>query len=182
VPAILVETFVTTPAEPLPSGLNNPLGPNPFWICHDQEVEAFIASAGPNARGEASQVKVLFQIRRYGLALICCGLALAVARTVNAPASCFFLAIMLSSLYGGRGPGLFAVGLSALAYDYFFLSPRFPFYMDSSSLLRFGPFLGASLLIVGLVEVKRRAEEARRKIAAQVQRSEAYLAEAQKLS
>ena len=34
----------------------------------------------------------------------------------------------------------------------------------------------------GLIEVKRRVEEARRKIAAQVQRSEAYLAEAQKLS
>jgi PAS domain-containing protein len=85
-------------------------------------------------------------------------------------------------VYGGWGPGLFAVGLSALAYDYFFLSPQFNFYMDSTSLLRFGPFLGASLFIVGLVEVKRRAEDARRKIGAQVQRSEAYLAEAQKLS
>jgi transcriptional regulator with GAF, ATPase, and Fis domain len=93
-------------------------------------------------------VKVLFQIRRYGLALICCGLALAVARTLDAPPSCFFLAIMVSSLYGGRGPGLFAVGLSALAYDYFFLSPRFHFNLDSSSLLRFGPFLGASLFMV----------------------------------
>jgi PAS domain S-box-containing protein len=127
-------------------------------------------------------VKVLFQIRRYGLALICCGLALAVARTLDAPPSCFFLAIMISGLYGGRGPGLFAVGLSALAYDYFFLAPRFHFYMDSPSLFRFGPFLGAGLFIVGLIDVKRRAEDARRKIAAQVHRSEAYLAEAQKLS
>jgi hypothetical protein len=54
--------------------------------------------------------------------------------------------------------------------------------MDSSSFLRFGPLLGASLLIVGLIEAKRSVEEAPRKSAAQVERSEAYLAEAQKLS
>jgi PAS domain S-box-containing protein len=127
-------------------------------------------------------VKVLFQIRRYGLALICCGLALAVAWRFDAPTSCFFLAVMVSSLYGGKGPGLFAVALSSLAFDYFFLPPRFQFDLDLASFLRFGPFLVASLLVVGVIEVKRRAEEARRKIAAQVQRSEAYLAEAQKLS
>jgi len=124
----------------------------------------------------------LSHIRRYGLAAVCCGLALAVAWPLNAPTSCFFLAVMASSLYGGKGPGLFAVGLSALAFDYFFLSPRLHLYVDSSSLLRFGLFLGATLLIVGLVEGRRRIEEARRKIAAQVQRSEAYLAEAQRLS
>jgi PAS domain S-box-containing protein len=127
-------------------------------------------------------VKVLSQIRRYGLAAICCGLALALSWWLEAPTSCFFIAVMASSLYGGKGPGLFAVGFSALAFDYFFLPPRFQFYMDASSAQRFVPFLGAALLIVGLVEVKRRAEEARRTIAAQVQRSEAYLAEAQKLS
>jgi PAS domain S-box-containing protein len=125
---------------------------------------------------------VLSHTRRYGLAAICCGLALAVAWSVDAPTSCFFLAVMASSLYGGKGPGLFTVGLSALAFDYFFLPPRFQLYMDSSALLRFGPFLGATLLIVVLVEGKRRVEKARRKIAAQVERSEAYLAEAQKLS
>jgi PAS domain S-box-containing protein len=127
-------------------------------------------------------VKVLSHIRRYGLAAICCGLALAVAWPLDAPTSCFFLAVMASSIFGGTGPGLFAVGLSALAFDYFFLPPRFQLFMDSSSVLRFGPFLGATLLIVGLVEGRRRVEEARRKIAAQVQRSESYLAEAQKLS
>jgi len=132
--------------------------------------------------GEASQLKVLFQIRRYGLALICCGLALALAWWLDAPTSCLFVAVMVASLYGGKGPGLFSVGLSALAFDYFFLPPRFHFYMNSSSYLRFGPFLGATLLIVGLIEARRRGEEARRQIAAQVQRSEAYLAEAQKLS
>jgi PAS domain S-box-containing protein len=127
-------------------------------------------------------VKVLSQIQRYGLAAISCGLALAVAWQFDAPTSCFFLAVMVTSLYGGKGPGLFAVALSSLAFDYFFLPPRFQFEFHPASLLRFGPFLVANLLVVGVIEVKRRAEEARRKIAAQVQRSEAYLAEAQKLS
>jgi PAS domain S-box-containing protein len=127
-------------------------------------------------------VKVLSQIRGYILAAISCIIAVALALSLDAPTSCLFLAVTVSSLYGGKGPGLFAVGISGLAFDYFFLPPRFQFSMDSAALLRFGPFLGATLLIVGLIEAKRRVEEAHRKIAAQVQRSEAYLAEAQKLS
>ena len=95
---------------------------------------------------EPSRVKVVSQIRRYGLTAVSCGLALAVAWGFDAPTSCFFLAVMASSLYGGKGPGLFAVGLSALGFDYFFLSPRSQLFMDSSSLLRFGPFLGATLV------------------------------------
>ena len=66
---------------------------------------------------DPSRVKVLSQIRGYGLASISCGLALALAWWLDAPTSCFFLAVMLSSLYGGKGPGLFAVGLTALAFD-----------------------------------------------------------------
>ena len=127
-------------------------------------------------------MEVYSQIRRYGLAAISCGIALAFAWPFDAPSSCFFLAVMVSSLYGGRGPGLLAVALSSLAFDYFFLPPVFHFSLDASSYLRFGPFLIASLLAAGLIDRTRQADEARRKIAAQVQRSEAYLAEAQKLS
>src|ERR1700693_4075320 len=113
-------------------------------MCHHQKAESSGSARVVIPAGEPSRVKVLSQIRRYGLAAIFCGLALAVAWPLDAPTSCFFLAVMVSSLYGGKGPGLFAVGLSALAFDYFFLPPRFQFYMDSSSFLRFGPFLGAS--------------------------------------
>jgi PAS domain S-box-containing protein len=127
-------------------------------------------------------VEVLSQIRRYGLAVISCGIALAVAWPLDAPTSCFFLAVMVSGLYGGRGPGLLAVALSSVAFDYFFLPPVFHFGLERASVLRFGPFVVVSLLIAWLIDRKRQADEARRKIAAQVQRSQAYLAEAQKLS
>jgi PAS domain S-box-containing protein len=105
--------------------------------------------------------------RRYGLATIACGLALAVARPLDAPSSCFFLAVMVSSLYGGRGPGLFSALISALAFDYFFLPSRFELTFDPSSLPRFLVFLGATLLVVTLVEMKRRAEASRREIHAE---------------
>jgi hypothetical protein len=75
-----------------------------------------------------------------------------------------------------------AVALSSLAFDYFFLPPVFHFSLDAASYLRLGPFLVASLLVAGLMDRKRQADEARRKITAQVQRSAAYLAEAQRLS
>ena len=106
-------------------------------------------------------------LRRYGLATIACGLALAIARPLDAPSSCFFLAVMVSSLYGGRGPGLFSALISALAFDYFFLPPRYQLTFDPSSFPRFLVFLGATLLVVALVEMKRRAEASRREIHAE---------------
>src|SRR5271167_315927 len=105
-------------------------------------------------------------LRRYGLAVISCGLALGIARPLDAPSSCFFLAVMVSSLYGGRGPGLLSIVLSAAAFVGFFVPALFhPF--DPSSSLRLAVFLGATILISVLIQVKRRAEESRRGIDAQ---------------
>jgi PAS domain S-box-containing protein len=85
---------------------------------------------------------------------------------------------VLSSLYGGFGP-IFSIVLSTLGFDYFFLPPRFHFTVEPSSYLRFAAFLGANILIAGLIEAKRR--ESKRAEAA-LKKSESYLAEAQKLS
>lgn len=112
-------------------------------------------------------MKVVSKLRRYGLATIVCGVALAVASPLDAPSSCFFLAVIVSSLYGGKGPALLSVGLSALAFYYFFLPPLFQLSAKPSSYLRFAIFLGATLLIAGLMEAKQRIEESRRKIDAQ---------------
>jgi C4-dicarboxylate-specific signal transduction histidine kinase len=108
-----------------------------------------------------SPMKVLSHVQRYGLAIISCGIALAVAWPIDAPASCFLLAVTVSSLFGGLGPGLLAVALSALTFDYFFLWRTFPPAQESATLFRFVAFLVATLLITGLMEIKRRAEESR---------------------
>ena len=102
----------------------------------------------------------------YGLAAISSGLALALALRFGAPTTCFFLAVMVSSLYGGKGPGLLSVVLSAAAYDYFFLLPRFSLVVNPTLLVRFAVFLSATLLVTALIETKRRAEASLRQIAA----------------
>ena len=62
---------------------------------------------------------------RYGLAVMLCGLALAVAIPLDSPSSCLFLAVMVSNPFGGKGPGILSALLSSLAFDYFFLPPKY---------------------------------------------------------
>jgi K+-sensing histidine kinase KdpD len=71
-------------------------------------------------------MKTLSKLQRYGLATISCGATLAVAWPIDAPSSCFLLAVTVSSLFGGLGPTLLSIGLSALAFDYFFLQRTLP--------------------------------------------------------
>jgi len=87
-------------------------------------------------------------------------IALVVARPLKAESSCFLLAIIVSSLFGGRGPGLLAVGLSAIAFDIFFLPSPLSVWGDPSSSLRFGVFLVTALTASQLIEAKKRIEEA----------------------
>ena len=94
--------------------------------------------------------------------MIACGIALIVARPLNAESSCFVLAVIVSSLFGGRGPGLLAVGLSAIAFDCSFFHPLSRYRASPSSYLRFGVFLVVALTASELIETKRRSEEALR--------------------
>jgi C4-dicarboxylate-specific signal transduction histidine kinase len=106
-------------------------------------------------------MNIFSKLQRYGLAAISCGVALAVAWPIDAPSSCFLLAVTVSSLFGGLGPGLLSVALSALAFDHFFLWRTFPPAHESATFLRFAVFLVATLLITGLMEIKRRVEDSR---------------------
>src|SRR5579864_1258889 len=106
-------------------------------------------------------MRVLSKLRGYALAVICCGIALAVAWPIDAPASCFLLAIAVTSLFGGLGPGLLSIGLSALAFNYLFLRRTTPPAVEPAIFFRFAVFLLASLLIAALTEIKRRVEDSR---------------------
>src|ERR1035438_5875368 len=86
-------------------------------------------------------MRVLSKAWPYGLAVISCGLAVAVAIPLDSPSSCFFLAVMVSTLYGGKGPGVVSVVLSSLAFDYFFLPPKYHLWIQPSSYPRFAAFL-----------------------------------------
>src|ERR1700681_2998389 len=121
-------------------------------------------------------MRALSAIRGYGLATSCCGVALAVAWPIDAPSSCFLLAVTVSSLFGGLGPGLFSVALCAIAFDYFFLWSTFPPAHESAPLLRFAVFMAAAFLIAGLMEIKRRGEESRNRAEGALRQAQADLA------
>jgi len=125
-------------------------------------------------------------------------------------ASVFFCAIIFSAWFGGFRQGLLGVTTSALAFDYFFLSPTHSFYLDSSELPRLIIFVVSALIMgfltasqrstteslrwtrddlsVNVQELERtneelRAENSERKLTQiALRRSQAYLAEAQRLS
>src|SRR3989440_7954005 len=69
----------------------------------------------------------------------------------------FYVAIFVAVWFGGRGPGLFAVALSALVADIFFL-PGALLAPDFSGLIPNAFFVGISLIAVLLIERSRHAE------------------------
>jgi PAS domain S-box-containing protein len=113
------------------------------------------------------RTEIVSKAWRYGLAVISCAVALAVALPTDAAASSFAIAVLVSSLYGGRGPAILSVVLSALSFDYFFLPPLHHFTVALTSSPRFAVFLVAIVLIAALMEAKRRADESRWQIDAQ---------------
>jgi diguanylate cyclase (GGDEF)-like protein len=68
-------------------------------------------------------------------------------------------AVAVSAMYGGLGPGLVATLLSSLAANYFFLEPRYVLFSNMEEALRFGIFLATGLIISGLAERHKRAED-----------------------
>jgi PAS domain S-box-containing protein len=116
-----------------------------------------------------SRIKVLSEVRRYGLAISACALALVIGLPIDAPSSCFFLAVTASGLFGGKGPGILSVVLSALAFDYYFLPPQRQLTIEPLAYPRFAAFLGAAVLILVLVGMKRRSDESRLQIHARYQ-------------
>jgi C4-dicarboxylate-specific signal transduction histidine kinase len=121
-------------------------------------------------------MKIAYKLQWYGLAAICCALAAAIAWPIDAPSSSFLLAVMVSSLFGGLGPGLLSVTLSALAFDLFFLHRTSPKTSEPEAFLRFAVFVAATLLVTGLMEIKRRVEESRNSAEAALRAAHADLA------
>src|SRR5438309_10327123 len=101
---------------------------------------------------------------------------MAVAWPIDAPASCFLLAVTVSSLFGGLGPGLLSVALSALAFGFIFLRRTLPPAVEPAVFLRFFVFLGTTLVVTGLMEMKRRVEQSRNRAEVALRQAESDLA------
>jgi PAS domain S-box-containing protein len=127
-----------------------------------------------------------------------------------APASLFYCAVMLGGWFGGFGPGYLATALSTLAFYYYFLPPIHSLAAKPEEIPRLIVFAGASFIVATLSAAQRSATESLRiarddligtvqelqktnealraesierwHVEDKLRRSEAYLAEAQRLS
>jgi two-component system sensor histidine kinase KdpD len=80
------------------------------------------------------------------------------------PGLVFLLAVVLLALKVGRGPVLLAGALSALAWNYFFLPPRFTFIISSvEDGILFGLYFVVAIVLGQLVARIRLQEEAERR-------------------
>src|SRR5215208_6924434 len=74
----------------------------------------------------------------------------------------YFVAVIVVALYGGRGPVLLTIALSALAANYFFLGTPNSLSLDFADLLQTGVFVAVSLFISALADRSVRAESSAR--------------------
>lgn len=107
------------------------------------------------------------QLQSYSLALLTVAIALALTMLLapligRTPTPLFFGAVMLSSWYGGNGPGLLTTILSALCINYFFLTPTYAPALGLTELLLTAIFTLVSLLISWLNAARKKAENSLR--------------------
>jgi PAS domain S-box-containing protein len=137
-------------------------------------------------------------ILRYGIAVlsvaIAIGLDFLLLRHFDAKLTPFLFAVAATVWYAGAGPGVLAIVLSVLSLNYFFLQPFFSFNPISYADLVYLTFCTFCALAVGWVStVRRRTEQELRQThdeleatvaerTTSLRRSEAYLAEAQRLN
>jgi PAS domain S-box-containing protein len=154
-------------------------------------------------------------IRRYGIAILLVGAAVFMSQwpalhVRTAPSALFLCAIMISAWLGGIGPGLLAVVLCCVAFDYYIMPPLHSFAIKSEELPRFVVFSVSATVAASLSAAQRSATESLRRardiltetvkelqrtndalqaesrermqIEDRLRRSEGYLAEAQRLT
>ena len=118
-------------------------------------------------RDRRSVVRAIAASIRHGIALACVAgalfLSLLLQRLFPYPfLFLFFAAVMASAWFGGTSPGLFAVLLSTLAVDYFFVPPFHSFAVNATDTAYFVAFVVCALAASWVSSSKRNSEEALR--------------------
>jgi K+-sensing histidine kinase KdpD len=110
-------------------------------------------------------MRVIATSLRYGIALACVAAALSssllLQRLFPYPfLFLFFAAVMASAWFGGTVPGLFAVLLSTLAVDYYFVPPLHSLAINTTDSAYFVAFILCALAASWVSSSKRNSEEA----------------------
>jgi signal transduction histidine kinase len=102
---------------------------------------------------------------RYGFSVACVAIAMGLAlvfrhcRFRETAAPPFNLAIAGAAWYGGAGPSLLALVLSAACFDYFFSPPIYSFAISSEDVPSFVVFTAWAVLIASFAGARRRIED-----------------------
>ncbi|HWX41583.1 MAG TPA: DUF4118 domain-containing protein [Blastocatellia bacterium] len=108
-------------------------------------------------------------------AIVSCGIAVlsvAIALIIGqwpplhlqtAPVSLFLCAVIFSAWFGGAGPGLLAILLSVLAFDYYFLPPVHSLVPNPEEIPRLVIFTLSALFVGSLSAAQRSAAESLRR-------------------
>jgi PAS domain S-box-containing protein len=102
-------------------------------------------------------------LTRYGFSILMVALAALVTWFIpllseRVPFALFYAAVIMSTWYGGKWPGLFTIALSALTSAYLFLPPASSLRIGVEEALLLGVFIFVSLVINYLMERAQRAE------------------------
>lgn len=125
---------------------------------------SFAVSSSPE-RSQWFSMRIVALIQRYGIASACVAAALLssllLQRMFPYPfLFLFFAGVMASAWLGGTGPGLFAVFLSTLAVDYFFVPPFHSFAINATDTAYFGAFVICALAASWVSSSKKKSEVA----------------------
>src|ERR1700720_2049501 len=110
---------------------------------------------------------------RYGLSILSVAISTAITMPLESfgvRTSLFFPAILLSTWFGGTGPGLLAVVLSTFSINYFILEPRFAFTpLSVRDVVHLAVFLFTALIISSWSAGRRRFERALKQARAELE-------------
>src|ERR1017187_2667897 len=99
---------------------------------------------------------------RYGLSVLSVAISTAITfplESFGVRTSLFFPAVLLSTWFGGTGPGLLAVLLSTLSINFFFTEPFFAFQFSVQDTPTTVAFLLSALVISSWSTSRKRAED-----------------------
>ena len=118
----------------------------------------------------------------YGIAILSVTFALVITKSLQPtvfPTPLFFAAIVISTWFGGTGPGVFAIAFATLVLDYYFISPVRGFSLRTADLPYLAQFVLPALLSGWFTRKRKEAEtalkEARDHLDAKVQERTAQL-------
>src|SRR4051812_1174187 len=105
--------------------------------------------------------RVAPRVWRYGLSVLLVAICTAVTfplQSFGVRTSLFFPAVLLSTWFGGTGPGLLAVLLSTLSINFFFTEPFFAFEFSVRDIPTTAAFFLSALVISSWSAARKRAE------------------------